>query len=68
MSTTSSTSRSGQSVYAGTRANDVLEHLVDQFEKGWKQRANNQPITATEVTNVQTAIATILNATSKYPY
>jgi hypothetical protein len=64
----SATSRDGQSVYTATRGNDVLEHLVDQFEKGWKQRGNNQPCTATESTNVQAAINTILTSTSRYPY
>lgn len=67
MSVDSSQSRSGQSLYVATRANDVLEHLVDQFEKGWKQRGNNQPVTATESTNVQSAINTILTG-SRYPY
>lgn len=61
-------SRSGQSLYPATRANDILERLVDDFERGWKMRGNNQPCTSTESTNIQAAIATILASTSKYPY
>jgi hypothetical protein len=50
--------RDPQSKYTPARPNDVLSDLVDQFEKGWKQR--RQPITAGEITAVTNAITTIL--------
>jgi hypothetical protein len=51
--------RSGQSQYPGTMPNDVLEELVDNFEKHWKQ--HRRAVSSTEITNVQTAISNILN-------
>jgi hypothetical protein len=51
--------KSGQAQYPGTMPNDILEELVDNFEKGWKQ--HRRTISSTEITNVQTAISNILN-------
>lgn len=50
--------RDPQAKYQATRPNDILEHLVAEFEKQWKQK--RQPITTTEITNVCNTLSAIL--------